>query len=72
LNLFHNNDIEYIANILYKITIFQHDLYLKIMNLVTVKSKFQVNIPVELHKSINLEKGDIIEVVRVDDGIQYM
>ncbi len=41
------------------------------MNLVTVKSKFQVTIPAKLRKSINLQEGDLMEVIRVDDGILF-
>ena len=41
------------------------------MNLVTVKPKFQVTIPVKLRKSINLQEGDIMEAIRVDDGILF-
>ncbi len=39
------------------------------MNLVTVKLKFQVTIPAKLRKGINLQEGDIMEAIRVDDGI---
>ena len=39
------------------------------MNLVTVKPKFQVTIPAKLRKGINLQEGDIMEAIRVDDGI---
>ena len=41
------------------------------MNLVTVKPKFQVTIPAKLRKSINLQEGDIMEAIRVDDGILF-
>ena len=39
------------------------------MNLVTVKPKFQVTIPAKLRKGINLQEGDIMEAIRVNDGI---
>ena len=39
------------------------------MILVTVKPKLQVTIPATLRKSINLQEGDIMEAIRVDDGI---
>ena len=39
------------------------------MDLVTVKPKFQVTIPAKLRKSINLQEGDIMEAIRVDDGV---
>jgi len=39
------------------------------MNLVTVKPKFQVTIPAKLRKGINLQEVDIMEAIRVDDGI---
>lgn len=39
------------------------------MNLVTVKPKFQVTIPAKLRKGINLQEGDIMEAIRVHDGI---
>ena len=41
------------------------------MNIVTVKPKFRVTIPAKLRKSINLKEGDIMEAVRVDDGILF-
>ncbi len=41
------------------------------MNLVTVKPKFQVTIPAKLRKGINLQEGDIMEAIRVDDGILF-
>ena len=41
------------------------------MNLVTVKPKFQVTIPAKLRKSFNLQEGDIMEAIRVDDGILF-
>ena len=41
------------------------------MKLVTVKPKFQVTIPAKLRKSINLQEGDIMEAIRVDDGILF-
>ena len=52
-----------------KIASLQHNLYPTIMNTVTVKPKFQVTIPAELRKSINIKEGDIMEAVRVEDGI---
>ncbi len=39
------------------------------MNLVTVKPKFQVTIPAKLRKGINLQEVDIMEAIRVDNGI---
>ena len=39
------------------------------MNLVTVKPKCQVTIPAKLRKGINLQEVDIMEAIRVDDGI---
>ncbi len=39
------------------------------MNLVTVKPKFQVTIPARLRKDINLQEGDIMEAIPVDNGI---
>ena len=41
------------------------------MNTVTVKPKFQVTIPAELRKSINIKEGDIMEASRVEDGILF-
>ncbi len=41
------------------------------MILVTVKPKFQVTIPAELRKGINLQEGDIMEAILVDDGILF-
>ncbi|MXZ81358.1 MAG: AbrB/MazE/SpoVT family DNA-binding domain-containing protein [Gammaproteobacteria bacterium] len=41
------------------------------MTLVTVKPKFRVTIPAKLRKDINLQEGDIMEAVRVDDGILF-
>ena len=41
------------------------------MNLVTVKPKFQVTIPAKLRKGINLQEGDIMEAIHVDDGILF-
>ena len=38
------------------------------MNLVTVKQKFQVTIPAKLRRGINLQVGDVMEAIRVDDG----
>ncbi len=39
------------------------------MNFVKVRPKFQVTIPAKLRKDINLQEGDIMEAVRVNDGI---
>ena len=41
------------------------------MNLVTVKQKFQVTIPAKLRRGINLQVGDVMEAIRVDDGILF-
>ena len=41
------------------------------MNLVTVKPKFQVTIPANLRKDINLQVGDVMEAIRVDGGILF-
>ena len=41
------------------------------MNLVTVKPKFRVTIPAKLCKDINLQVGDVMEAIRVDDGILF-
>ena len=41
------------------------------MNLVTVKPNFQVTIPAKLRKDINLQEGDILEAIRVEDGILF-
>ena len=41
------------------------------MYLVTVKPKFQVTIPAKLRKGINLQEGDIMEAISVDDGILF-
>ena len=42
-----------------------------IINLVTVKSKFQVTIPAKLRKGINLQEGDIMEAIRIENGILF-
>ena len=39
------------------------------MNLVKVKPKFQVTIPADLRKGTNLQEGDFLEAVRIDEGI---
>ena len=41
------------------------------MNLVTVKPKFRVTIPAKLRRGINLQVGDVMEAIRVDDGILF-
>ena len=41
------------------------------MNLVIVKPKFQVTIPAKLRKDFNLQEGDIMEAIRVEDGILF-
>ena len=41
------------------------------MNLVTVKPIFQVTIPAKLRRDINLQVGDVMEAIRVDDGILF-
>ncbi len=38
---------------------------------VKVRAGFRVSIPAELRKEINLREGDIMEVVRVDEGILF-
>lgn len=39
------------------------------MNLVKVKPKFQVTIPADLRKGTDLQEGDLMEAVRIDEGI---
>ena len=41
------------------------------MNTVAIKSKSQDSIPVNLGMSFNLQAGDIMEDIRVDDGILF-
>ncbi len=41
------------------------------MNLVKVKPKFQVTIPANLRKGTNLQEGDFMEAVRIDEGILF-
>ena len=52
-------------------TIFQQRSRSTAMNLVKVKPKFQVTIPAKLRKDLNLQEGDMLEAIRVEDGILF-
>ena len=41
------------------------------MDTVAIKPKFQDSVSVDLGMSMNLEEGDIMEDVRIDDGILF-